>query len=362
MVRVNNKKKNNKKKSPSDFANNVLNNGKIDTDIEDRYDFLDEDPIIPDQKFAVLSFYSPKYDLLEKREVSYFYEFIRECLRVDPDLGKKRVNFAKISEEKLLQMYTEFRFDNYDELHERLKEKHKEDVFDRALKVRGCYKTINKAKKRVQELKNGDNVHNMFVAEVGKWLPFAPDPSVCDDYETSNKQLNKMLYQQRVNANETRQFYQKEREQRLSEAVKINEERKKRLKEKDPEYRAVQESEMDLLGLTAKSEDVRPVKTKKLFTPSKAKTVEKVDPTEYGFGDSVDTKGYKGISMKITDFEHKDFNDYQGNKETFDTYNTDNVDINRAKKDKVTVRPEEFEDEEFDEEYADELLRQLKRK
>ena len=46
----------------------------------------------------------------------------------------------------------------------------------RALKVRGVYPTYDLAQERAKELQEKDGCFNIFIGEVGKWLPWDPNP------------------------------------------------------------------------------------------------------------------------------------------------------------------------------------------
>lgn len=46
----------------------------------------------------------------------------------------------------------------------------------RALKVRGVFQTYEKAQERAKEIQESDPDFNVFIGEVGKWLPWDPAP------------------------------------------------------------------------------------------------------------------------------------------------------------------------------------------
>jgi hypothetical protein len=46
----------------------------------------------------------------------------------------------------------------------------------RTLKIRGVYKTYEEAQERAKELQEIDADFNVFIGEVGKWLPWDPNP------------------------------------------------------------------------------------------------------------------------------------------------------------------------------------------
>ena len=69
----------------------------------------------------------------------------------------------------------------------------KEETTMSTLKVRGSYETYEDAKKRGDFLRNIDPNINVYVGEVGKWLPFEDNPENAKEQEYQNERLNKMM-------------------------------------------------------------------------------------------------------------------------------------------------------------------------
>ena len=64
----------------------------------------------------------------------------------------------------------------------------------RMLKVRGSFPTLEDAKNYAIKLRDDVEQHvNVYVAEVGKWLPFSDDDSLSEDVEYREKQLNDLM-------------------------------------------------------------------------------------------------------------------------------------------------------------------------
>lgn len=63
----------------------------------------------------------------------------------------------------------------------------------RGLKIRGTYDTKEEAKERCEELQAIDSKHHVFVGEVGKWLPWDPDPNSTKDQVYQEKELNDLM-------------------------------------------------------------------------------------------------------------------------------------------------------------------------
>jgi len=110
-------------------------------------DYLDEDEMIKNQKYVVMSILSPSFLLLN----------------VD---GTNKEN---------------------------LTEEHKKLMSIRGFKIRGSYATIEEAQKRALYLQKIDKLHNIFIGEVGKWLPLDDDVSKADDAKYAENKLNDLM-------------------------------------------------------------------------------------------------------------------------------------------------------------------------
>lgn len=63
----------------------------------------------------------------------------------------------------------------------------------RGLKIRGVYYSQEEAQARAAELQRKDPLFHVFVGEVGKWLPWDPDPNTSGDQIYQEKQLNDLM-------------------------------------------------------------------------------------------------------------------------------------------------------------------------
>jgi DNA repair exonuclease SbcCD ATPase subunit len=59
----------------------------------------------------------------------------------------------------------------------------------RGLKIRGVYSSEEAAKKRAKELQEVDPHFDVYVGEVGKWLPWNPDPNSIEDHQYAEQEL-----------------------------------------------------------------------------------------------------------------------------------------------------------------------------
>jgi hypothetical protein len=155
-------------------------------------DYLDVDKEIPGQNFCCISFVSPE-KIYKKREVFYTKKFIESLGITDIDnLDKKFDDFINIQEETLQREFQESVGGS---------------TSIRGLKVRGVYNTHEEANIRAQVLQRMDRSHNVFVGQVGYWLPWDPNPDAVTESEYMEKDLNTLMKQYKQNEVQRDMFY-----------------------------------------------------------------------------------------------------------------------------------------------------------
>ena len=63
----------------------------------------------------------------------------------------------------------------------------------RGLKIRGVYATREEADERAKKLQTVDPDFHVFVGDIGKWLPWDPDPNSISDQVYKEDELNKLM-------------------------------------------------------------------------------------------------------------------------------------------------------------------------
>merc|ERR1712100_660756 len=83
----------------------------------------------------------------------------------------------------------------------------------RGLKVRGVYATYEEATARAKKLRDADQYHHVFVGEVGKWLPWDPEPTeeTVKDQNYAENQLNDLMKSYRENQQAAKHMKNKEK-------------------------------------------------------------------------------------------------------------------------------------------------------
>jgi len=226
-------------------------------------DFLEEDPEIRSQKFVLLSFLSPE-NILENKDQYFFGEFLKqyeidykmknletflvslvrgvndnltkESERLEaasPDLSgaaaicrKARLNMGEILETyqsyvkendaaikktTIKDDYDSFLFKNQTKLEEAFFEKNEFRTSIRGLKVRGVTGTHGEAVTMSKKLQRNDPIHNIFLGEVGKWLPWDPKPHQVQEQEYAEDQLNTLMKKYKDNEEARDKFTSEQR-------------------------------------------------------------------------------------------------------------------------------------------------------
>jgi hypothetical protein len=222
-----------------------------------REDFLDEDNEIPGQRYTLLSFLSPE-KVLARKDQFFFEQFLKnyeinwKTKNLEKFLAKQVLDFnakldaevnrleaaeqndaaeicrgARIPVNTVLENYQgfvkenakditattikesfdDFMFSNEKKLEEEFHKKNNFQTTIRGLKVRGSYPTQEEAAARAKKLQRNDPVHNIYVAEVGKWLAWDPNPHNVAEQEYQEEQLNSLMKAYKDNEDQREQFY-----------------------------------------------------------------------------------------------------------------------------------------------------------
>jgi len=86
------------------------------------------------------------------------------------------------------------------------------------LKVRGVYDTYNEAVGRAKNLQKLDPAFNVYVGQVGFWLPWDPEPHDVADQEYADDHLNTLMKKYKENEQMRDEFYVKTKQERLAGA------------------------------------------------------------------------------------------------------------------------------------------------
>jgi hypothetical protein len=86
------------------------------------------------------------------------------------------------------------------------------------IKVRGVFDTYDNACKFAKKLQDYDSTFDVYVGDMGKWLPFDPKPDNVKNSEYANEELNNLMKNYLENQEKAKLFH----EQRKQELIKQN--------------------------------------------------------------------------------------------------------------------------------------------
>lgn len=129
-----------------------------------------------------------------------------------------KANVAEYKESKLLDAYETFVFKNKKKLEDDFFAENSFRTTVQGLKVRGVYSTYNEAVARAKTLQKLDPSFNVYVGQVGFWLPWDPEPHDVADQEYADDQLNTLMKKYKENESQRDEYYAETKKDRLAGA------------------------------------------------------------------------------------------------------------------------------------------------
>lgn len=100
----------------------------------------------------------------------------------------------------------------------------------RGLKIRGVFPTKEEADKRAEELQKIDPDFDIYVGEVGKWLPWDPDPNSIKDAVYQEKELNDLVKGYKENQEKAKKMLEQRKEDAIRNAAHYEQNRVDKIK------------------------------------------------------------------------------------------------------------------------------------
>lgn len=182
-------------------------------------DFLEVDQSLPGQNFVCLSFVSPE-EVLKNKNIFMVHKFLQE-------MGKQ----YGLTEDECQDKYKDFLFQNQETLEKQFYEQNEYQTTMRGLKVRGTFDTLKEAQVRAQVLQRKDPNFNVFIGQVGYWLPWDPNPLKVDKQEYAESELNTLVQKYKENQDKKDAHFRENleyvKEQAAKQAETVNAEKAK---------------------------------------------------------------------------------------------------------------------------------------
>lgn len=202
-------------------------------------DFLDQDPPIRGQRYACISFVSPE-DVILRKDAFRFARFVEVLQKdidnmltqlseryADKDDGFVRDMVAGIREahsylespQAMSEEFARFAGANGDSLDRAFAQQEGFQTSVRGFKIRGVYDGVDECKARAKQIKQFDDKFNVYVAEVGCWCPWSPNPDEIADSEYAETHLNTLMQRYKQNADMKDEFYRQRKHNMVEDAV-----------------------------------------------------------------------------------------------------------------------------------------------
>ena len=209
-------------------------------------DCLSEDKPLSNQQFFCVSFVSPD-KIIEKLDTFMFKRFVKtwsinkmkttsvsflNFIASKYNLRSESLleDFKDFMDSELLNIIQDISIDddyknfieaNESELHKTFDKIHDFQTKVRGLKVRGSYQTYEEANQRAKLLRELDPSFDVYVGEVGKWLPWEPEAYKTGHVEYLEPELNKLMQKKQENEQQARDNF-RERVRHESEKAIAN--------------------------------------------------------------------------------------------------------------------------------------------
>jgi hypothetical protein len=220
-------------------------------------DYLEVDKQISGQNFVCLSVVNPE-KVLQKKEEFLFYNYYK--LKIQEHIQRLESNLKSVLEKKdedtnTIQIKEILHFKNNMEKgfeedtkdFKEFKEKYEDYIFShslkvceefdknnkfqtsvRGIKIRGVYDTNREAEVRAKVLQKIDPTFDVFVGQVGYWLPLTFETNHIENNEYANDQLNNLVKSYKDNQDKKDMFYQERTKEMKENAAKEVREHKKK--------------------------------------------------------------------------------------------------------------------------------------
>jgi len=95
--------------------------------------------------------------------------------------------------ELLQNTYRIFRKENYENLKQDFYKLNEFRTSERGFKIRGCYGSIEEAQQKAKSLKELGDPFNIFIGQMGHWMPFNPPTDSIQNQEYAIEELNTLM-------------------------------------------------------------------------------------------------------------------------------------------------------------------------
>ena len=237
-------------------------------------DFLEVDQPIPGQNYACMSFISPD-KVLRNKEMFMFHKFMTQKCgefekaidditkkasddlknKIDRDLKSKLKLELKYTYEQFKDKYDDFTYKFNKELQTAFDKENDFQTNVRGVKIRGVYNTQEEAQIRAKVLQRMDRSFNVYVGQVGFWLPWDPQADHVENEEYLEEELNTLMKEYKQNEIRKDMFYEEQKREKQQDAMKQRMEHEAKQKELEQNKEALEAPDPWMASKFANSEE-----------------------------------------------------------------------------------------------------------
>lgn len=167
-------------------------------------------------------------DLFDKKEVDAKYnEDEREVLKKIRQDKFDHLFDSDYDYKVIEDLYENFRVTNEEPVFKKFDAENDFQTSVRGLKIRGTYDTRREAEVRAEVLRRKDPNFNVFVGQVGYWLPWDPEPHQINEQVDQEQQLNELVKRYQENKERVDEEFQRRKDESLKAAREENKRKKK---------------------------------------------------------------------------------------------------------------------------------------
>lgn len=184
-------------------------------------DYLEVDPPIPGQSYVCLSFVSPE-EMIRKKSIYESRKYLEHLInrtKLEED-NPNRITLEQAISQCSVDGFADYSIVHEKENTEKFNEENEFKTSIRGIKVRGVYETMKEAQRRAKVLQTRDPTFNVFVGQVGYWLPWDPNPDTIENQEYSEQTLNEIVKKYKENKQVKDELWENETRKRIEMAKK----------------------------------------------------------------------------------------------------------------------------------------------
>jgi hypothetical protein len=282
-------------------------------------DLLDEDRPISGQKYVCLSFISPE-NHIKKKELYFFEKYLKNfefrktfdkytqflnflAYKYSLDFNSLTKDMEEFVEEERENLFLTSLEDDYksfvdakeEELQKEYSTQHNFQTNTRGIKVRGVFGSQEEAEVKCKMLRETDPNHDVYIGQVGMWMPFHPEAYKTGKVEYLEKDLNDLMAQKKKNDEISKEQFKQRVKESKQKAIRENiakaeKEGNKLMQTIDENGNLVNADRMDVPGKNllfgdSSNDDATTAELRKELFEAEDVLVGKQDNNDHGIGE-----------------------------------------------------------------------------